>query len=267
MVVRQVPESGYVVRGALAGKAWCEVASAWYGAAVGHHPGWNPNYFLLDCEGQERVKTPGHPTASSSQDLPPRKCLKPKRRLWCREVRAVKLPRGSGPERLSFLRLSHGLKSKPSNDSQACPPPTEMMPRRDYRWETSADVKPQKCPYPCCTWLWYTLFFSEFHRPSEETRRGRTVTRAATARRGRRVTAEEGRGRARPVMTSSPGTFLRMLGQQCWGFDLRDKSVRFEGVPSFTFLLEAPTPCCASPRVRGCPVGPASWVTFPLAMS
>lgn len=75
MVLWQLPESGRVSRGVPSSKACCGAAwargapstlsreTAWlhaaWGAALGHRPGWSPNDSLLDCEGQERVKTPG----------------------------------------------------------------------------------------------------------------------------------------------------------------------------------------------------------------
>lgn len=72
MVLWQLPESGCVSRGVPSSKACCGARgapstlrrdTAWlhaaWGAALGHRPGWSPNDSLLDCEGQERVKTPG----------------------------------------------------------------------------------------------------------------------------------------------------------------------------------------------------------------
>lgn len=126
MVLWQLPESGRVLRGVPSSKACCGAAwargapstlsheTAWlhaaWGAALGHRPGWNPNDSLLDCEGQERVKTPGSPTASRSLDLPRvsvsthhHKCLKAKRgrpgRKKCQAL--VKRPLGPGTALLS----------------------------------------------------------------------------------------------------------------------------------------------------------------------
>lgn len=63
-------------------------------------------------------------------------------------------------------------------------PEQAVTPQRRCRGKstagkTGAGVRPPKCPYPCCTWLWYTLSSSESRRPSAETSRGQAVSRAA----------------------------------------------------------------------------------------
>ena len=74
---------------------------------MGPSPCWNPNYFLLGCEGQVRVKTTGQPEASGSQDLPPeveavdstRNPRAKQSQTWMlrSEYRAIKLSLGPKP--------------------------------------------------------------------------------------------------------------------------------------------------------------------------
>lgn len=123
-----------------------------------------------------------------------------------------------------------------SEQPQGAATPQEKISRQEHRWENRRCQAP-RCPYPCCTWLWYTLFSSESRRPSVGTSRGRAVSGAQ----GTRNPPPSGdRGHAGP-----------------------SEGARSAG--SGPGECASKGPVCVTLRVRSCPPCPARCVPVPPA--